>query len=77
MENTPGRGLPASADADRLAQVEALAVEVFEDRAAATSWLTSSNIALGGKSPHSICNTDPGFTQVRRLLRCIEYGGVV
>ena len=77
MENTPGRGQPASVDADRLAQVEALAVEVFEDRAAAISWFSSPNIALGGKSPHSLCSTDLGATQVRRLLRCIEHGGVV
>lgn len=69
--------IPASADAERLAQVEALAVEVFENRAAAISWLTSPNIALGGKSPHSLCSTDFGATQVRGLLHCIEYGGVV
>nr|WP_048512608.1 MbcA/ParS/Xre antitoxin family protein [[Pseudomonas] sp. BICA1-14] len=68
--------MPESVHVKRFDQVEALAVEVFENRAAAISWLTSPNIALGGKSPQSLCSTDLGATQVRRLLRCLEYGGL-
>ncbi|WP_286785109.1 MbcA/ParS/Xre antitoxin family protein [Pseudomonas kuykendallii] len=52
-------------------------MEVFESRAATTAWLTSPNTALDGKSPRSLCTTELGAIQVRRLLRCIEYGGVV
>ncbi len=66
-----------SVDVQRFAQVEALAMEVFESRAATTAWLTSPNTALDGNSPRSLCTTELGAIQVRRLLRCIEYGGVV
>jgi uncharacterized protein (DUF2384 family) len=63
--------------AERLEQVEALAIEVFESRAAAIAWLASPNVALDGRPPHSLCTTGLGALQVRRFLRCIEYGGVV
>ena len=76
MEKTSGDQL-AHADSERLAQVEELAAEVFEEPAQADLWLSSPNIALGGKSPRSICNNDHGATQFRRLLRAIEFGGVV
>lgn len=76
MEKTSGGPL-AQADSERLAQLEALATEVFEDPGQADSWLTSPNAALGGESPRSLCNTDHGTSQVRRLLRAIEFGGVV
>jgi uncharacterized protein (DUF2384 family) len=64
--------------AERLEQVETLAIQVFGSRAAAAiAWLVSPNFALGGRAPHYLCSTDLGTTQVRRLLRCIEYGGVL
>lgn len=76
MKKTSGDQL-AHADSERLAQVEALTAEVFEEPGQADAWLSSPNIALGGKSPRSICNTDHGATHVRRLLSAIEFGGVV
>ncbi|HEP7898618.1 TPA: DUF2384 domain-containing protein [Pseudomonas aeruginosa] len=63
--------------AERLEQVEALAIEVFGSRATALAWLASPNVALDGRTPHSLCATILGALQVRRLLRCIEYGGVL
>ena len=63
--------------AERLEQVETLAIQVFGSRAAAISWLASPNFALDGRAPHSLCATILGALQVRRLLRCIEYGGVL
>lgn len=62
---------------ERLAEVEALALEVFEDLAVASSWLVSPNAALGGESPRSLCKTKLGAIQVLRVLRSIEFGGVV
>ncbi|NMY53136.1 DUF2384 domain-containing protein [Pseudomonas sp. WS 5011] len=41
------------------------------------AWLASPNFALDGRAPHYLCSTDLGATQVRRLLRCIEYGGIL
>ena len=39
--------------AERLEQVEALAIEVFGSRATALAWLASPNFALDGRTPHS------------------------
>lgn len=66
-----------SVAAERLEQVETLAIQVFGSRAVAIVWLASPKFALDGTAPHYLCSTDLGATQVRRLLRCIEYGGVV
>ena len=43
--------------AERLEQVEALAIEVFGSRATALAWLASPNFALDGRTPHSLCTT--------------------
>jgi len=68
---------PISATAPAcLAQVVALAEEVFEDKAVAASWMTKANKALGGKTPVSLCETEIGAHQVLRVLRAIEWGGV-
>lgn len=61
---------------DRLAQVAVLAEEVFEDRTVAGDWLSEPNDALGGKTPLSLCETELGARQVRRVLHAIEWGGV-
>lgn len=75
MEKTTG-GL-AHVDSERLAQIEALAAEVFEGPGQVNAWLSSPNIALGGKSPRSLCSSSAGASHVRRLLRAIEFGLVV
>ncbi|QLF94694.1 DUF2384 domain-containing protein [Pseudomonas sp. ABC1] len=66
----------ASERIDRLAQIAVLAEEVFEDKAIATDWLASENDTLGGKTPLSLCETELGARQVRRVLHAIEWGGV-
>jgi uncharacterized protein (DUF2384 family) len=63
--------------AERLEQVETLAIQVFGSRAAAIAWLASPNFALDGRAPHSLCATILGALQVRRLLRGIESSGVL
>ncbi len=61
----------------RIAAITALATDVFEDEAKATAWMTRNNVALGDRAPLSLCDNDISAVQVRRVLRAIEYGGVV
>lgn len=61
---------------DRLAQVAVLAEEVFEDKAVAGAWMSAPNDTLGGETPLSLCETELGARQVRRVLHAIEWGGV-
>lgn len=49
--------------------------EVFEDKQAATEWLSRTNEALGGQAPIMLCETDIGAKQVRRALHAMEWGG--
>jgi putative toxin-antitoxin system antitoxin component (TIGR02293 family) len=65
----------ASERLDRIATVSRLAEEVFEDKQAATDWLSRCNDALGGQAPIMLCETDIGAKQVRRTLHAIEWGG--
>ena len=58
----------------RLAQVIERAVEVFEDEAAALSWLKNPNAALGGSSPLSLLDTELGSLAVANTLGRIEQG---
>lgn len=60
---------------DRLASVALLAESVFEDKDAATQWLERPNDALGGQTPLSLCDTEIGANQVRRVLHALEWGG--
>lgn len=66
----------ASERLDRIAQIAVLAESIFEDEQVATSWMAANNDALGGKTPLSLCNTELGARQVRRVLHAIEWGGV-
>jgi uncharacterized protein (DUF2384 family) len=47
----------------------------FGGRESAAKWLQSANIALGGASPLSMLDTEPGAREVRRILASIDYGG--
>lgn len=60
---------------DRLASVAVLAEQVFEDKDAAAQWLARPNQALGGLTPLSLCDTEIGANQVRRVLHALEWGG--
>lgn len=66
----------ASERLDRIAQVAVLAESVFEDKQIAARWMSTSNDVLGGKTPLSLCDTELGARQVRRVLHSIEWGGV-
>ena len=59
----------------RVADIARMAEETFGGREAATRWLKSTNLALGGATPLSILDTEPGAAEVRRILRSINYGG--
>lgn len=68
--------LPAVAG-DRLyrsARLFALALDVFEDQAAATAWLKSPQRALGNAIPLTMATTDIGAREVETLLGRIEHG---
>lgn len=64
----------ASERVDRLFQVALLARDVFEDDKVAAKWLSTANDALGGEPPFSLCDTELGAKQVRRVLHAIEWG---
>ncbi len=61
----------------RVADITRLAEESFGGREAATRWLKSANLALSGATPLSMLDTEPGASEVRRILSSINYGGVV
>lgn len=69
-------GLSSSERLDRIAAVVVLAEDVFECKVAAANWLSTENKALGGKTPISLCDTEIGAKQVRRVLHAIEWGNV-
>lgn len=67
----------ASERLDRIATVALLAENVFEDKQAASEWMSSPNAALKGIVPVMHCETAIGAQQVRRILHALEWGGVV
>lgn len=66
----------ASERLDCIATVALLAEDVFEDKQAASEWMSSPNAALGGSLPVMHCETAIGAQQVRRILHALEWGGV-
>jgi putative toxin-antitoxin system antitoxin component (TIGR02293 family) len=70
-------GSPASERFDRLAQLALLSEVVFESRSAVRGWMVTPNVSLGGEAPFLLCRTALGGRQARRVLRAIEWGGVV
>jgi putative toxin-antitoxin system antitoxin component (TIGR02293 family) len=59
----------------RVADVIRLAEETFGARDAARKWLKSPNLALNNVTPLSMLDTEPGASEVRRILSSISYGG--
>jgi putative toxin-antitoxin system antitoxin component (TIGR02293 family) len=59
----------------RVADIMRAAEEVFGGRQPAAQWLTRANAALGGATPLSMLDTEPGAAEVRRVLSSISYGG--
>ena len=60
----------------RIADITRMAEATFGGREAATRWLKSATLALGGATPLSMLDTEPGASEVRRILSSINYGGV-
>lgn len=60
----------------RAAKVLARAVDVFEDRAIACTWLKRKIRSLDGQTPISLLVTNSGFELVMQKLGHIEYGVV-
>ena len=58
-------------------QIRFAAIAVFGDRAAATHWLETANVALGGLTPSACAQTKVGVLQVLGVLDSIGAGGVV
>ena len=61
----------------RVADIIRTAEETFGGRSAATRWLKTANLGLGGATPLSMLDTEPGAGEVRRILSSIDYGGVL
>lgn len=61
----------------RVADITRIAEETFGGQDAAAHWLTSPNLALGGVTPLSMLDTEPGASEIRRILSSINYGGAV
>ncbi len=59
----------------RIADTTRMAEETFGGQEAAAQWLTNPNLALGGVTPLSMLDTEPGASEVRRILSSINYGG--
>lgn len=64
----------ASERIDRIAQVAMQAAEVFEDERVAAQWMSRPHDLLGVVTPLSLCETELGARQVRRVLHGIEWG---
>jgi putative toxin-antitoxin system antitoxin component (TIGR02293 family) len=60
----------------RVADIARMAEEAFGGQEAARRWLKTANLALGGVTPLSMLDTEPGAAEVRRILASINYGGV-
>lgn len=58
----------------RLMQIALLARDIFESDELAARWLSTPHDALGGANPFTLCDTELGARQVRRILRAIEWG---
>ena len=50
------------------------AEEVFNDAEIAKRWLQHPNLAMDGKSPMAILDSENGYARVKTLLDRIDYG---
>ncbi|HEC26666.1 MAG TPA: DUF2384 domain-containing protein [Gammaproteobacteria bacterium] len=57
----------------RIARIQSLARDVFDDEKTAINWLTAQNRALGD-TPLNLLDTETGTDEVERVLYRIEYG---
>jgi putative toxin-antitoxin system antitoxin component (TIGR02293 family) len=64
----------ASERLDRIAQITCMAKDVLESREEAAKWLIRAHSALNQQIPISLCDTEIGARQVKRILSAIEWG---
>jgi putative toxin-antitoxin system antitoxin component (TIGR02293 family) len=58
----------------RLARVTEMAERVLEDPIKARDWLKTKNRALGGVTPFSLLDNEPGVAMVEDVLNRVEFG---
>jgi putative toxin-antitoxin system antitoxin component (TIGR02293 family) len=61
----------------RVADITRMAEATFGGPQAATQWLKTANVGLGGATPLSMLDTEPGAREVRRILSSIDHGGTL
>lgn len=59
----------------RMGDVTRMAIDVFENEAAAISWMRQPNRAFGNAAPLDLMDTEPGAASVRQILNAIATGG--
>ena len=59
----------------RMGSVTRMAIEVFENEAAAIDWMRQPNRALASAAPLELMDTEPGAVSVRQVLNAIATGG--
>lgn len=64
----------ASERLDRIAQIASMAERVLESREETSQWLKRAHPALSQQAPISLCNTEVGSCQIRRILSAMEWG---
>jgi uncharacterized protein (DUF2384 family) len=57
-------------------RIIAAASKAIGDRKRALKWIRRENLALGGAVPARLISTEQGFSEVRKILGRIEYGGI-
>jgi len=62
---------------DRVASLASRAMQVFDDHETARHWMMSANRGLNDQTPITLCETDLGATQARRVLAALEHGGTI
>lgn len=61
----------------RVADVVRMAEHTFGGREAASRWLKTPNRAFRDEMPLSLLDTEPGASEVRKVLAAIDYGGTL
>jgi len=75
QRKTKRRLRPADSDRlFRLVRILAETADVLGSEEKASRWLQAPNRALGGQTPLSLLDTDPGAQQVEEVLGRIEHG---
>lgn len=60
----------------RMGTITRMAIDVFENEAAAIEWMRQPNRALDNSAPLDLMDTEPGAVSVRQVLNAIATGGV-